>query len=167
MSITIRAVGHVGRRGATRRVPSGATILTEIDEWLPTATSGALRGHTPGARMPDGSLEIALHPAARPIRIEASDLGEVIVTAMTVPVGPGYHTYVASLLERMGDEHGIAWAKLATPPAGSTGRAAPPSSPVPRRMAPVRQPHSIRPGRSARVTVTTPSAATSAGSGRP
>jgi hypothetical protein len=129
LSITIRAVGHVGRRGATRRVPSGATILTEIDEWLPTATSGALRDHTPGARMPDGSLEIALHPAARPIRIEASDAGEVIVTAMTVPVGPGYHTYVASLLERMGDEHGIAWAKLATPPAGSTGRAAAPVEP--------------------------------------
>jgi len=45
---------------------------------------------------------------------------------MTVPVGPGYHTYVASLLERMGDELGIAWAKLATPPAGSAGRASAP-----------------------------------------
>ena len=127
MSITIRAVGHTGRRGATRRVPTAATLLAEIDEWLPGATAGALRGHVLGARTPDGSIEIGLHPAARPIRIEASDLGEVVVTAMTVPVGPGYHTYVASLLERMGDELGITWAKLATPSPGSAGRATAPT----------------------------------------
>ena len=41
---------------------------------------------------------------------------------MTVPVGPGYHTYVASLLDRMGDELGITWAKLATPAPAARGR---------------------------------------------
>ena len=122
MSITIRAVGQAGRRGATRRVPNAAALLGVIDEWLPDATSGALRGHLPGARTPDGALEIVLHPAARPIRVEASDEGQVVVTAMTVPVGPGYHTFVASLLDRMADEHGITWAKLATPPPGAVGR---------------------------------------------
>ena len=124
MSITIRAVGQAGRRGATRRVPNTATLLGDIDEWLPGATSGALRGHVSGARTPDGAIEVALHPAARPIRIEASDEGRVVVTAMTVPVGPGYHTYVASLLDRLGDELGITWAKLATPPPGAPGRVA-------------------------------------------
>ena len=124
MSITIRAVGQAGRRGATRRVPNAATLLGDIDEWLPGATSGALRGHVSGARTPDGAIEVALHPAARPIRIEASDEGRVVVTAMTVPVGPGYHTYVASLLDRLGDELGITWAKLATPPPGAPGRVA-------------------------------------------
>ena len=124
LSITIRAVGQAGRRGATRRIPNAVTLLGAIDDWLPDATAGALRGHVPGARLPDGAIEVALHPAARPIRIEATDLGQVIVTAMTVPVGPGYHTYVASLLDRMGDDLGIPWAKLATPAPGAAGRVA-------------------------------------------
>jgi hypothetical protein len=129
LSITIRAVGQAGRRGATRRVPNAAAMLGSIDDWLPEATAGALHGHVPGARTPDGAIEIVLHPAARPVRIEATDEGRVIVTAMTVPVGPGYHTYVASLLDRMGDELGITWAKLATPPPGTPGRVA--ASPAP------------------------------------
>jgi hypothetical protein len=124
LSITIRAVGQAGRRGATRRVPNASSLLGSIDEWLPDATGGALHGFVPGARTPDGSIEISLHPAARPVRIEATDLGQVVVTAMTVPVGPGYHTYVANLLDRMGDELGIGWAKLATPPPGAPGRVA-------------------------------------------
>ena len=129
MSITIRAVGQAGRRGATRRVPNATTLLGAIDEWLPAATGDALVGHVPGTRLPDGMIGISLHPAARQIRIEAFDTGQVVVTAMTVPVGPGYHTYVASLLDRMGDELGITWAKLATPPPGAAGRvaAAPPA----------------------------------------
>jgi hypothetical protein len=81
-----------------------------------------MHGHVAGERTPDGAIEIVLHPAARPIRIEASDDGRVVVTAMTVPVGPGYHTYVASLLDRLGGELGITWAKLATPPPGVAGR---------------------------------------------
>lgn len=124
MSITIRAVGQAGRRGATRRVPNAATLLGDIDGWLPEATGDALVRHVPGARRADGSIEITLHPAARPILIEATDQGQVVITAMTVPVGPGYHTYVATLLDRLGDEHGITWAKLATPAPGASGRVA-------------------------------------------
>lgn len=124
LSITIQAVGQAGRRGATRRVPNAATLLGAIDEWLPDATSGAIRGHVVGARTADGAIEVGLHPAARPIRFEATDAGRVVATAMTVPVGPGYHTYVASLLDRMGDELGLVWAKLATPAPGAAGRVA-------------------------------------------
>jgi hypothetical protein len=124
LSITIRAVGQAGRRGATRRVPNAVSLLGAVDEWLPGATADALIGHAPGVRTSDGNLEIALHPAARPVRIEATDTGQIIVTAMTVPVGPGYHTFVASLLDRMGDELGITWAKLATPAPGAAGRVA-------------------------------------------
>jgi hypothetical protein len=128
LSITIRAVGQAGRRGATRRVPNAATMLAAVDEWLPDATADALRGHVTGARTGDGALEIQLHPAARPVRIEATDQGTVIVSALTVPVGPGYHTFVASLLERMGDELSIQWAPLATPPSVGAGRVASPAA---------------------------------------
>ena len=126
MSITIRAVGQAARRGATRRVPNGATLLAAIDDWLPGATRDALTDHDPGARTADGAIEFGLHPAARPVRIEATETGQVVASAMTAPVGPGYHTYVASLLDRLGDELGIAWAKLATPPAGAAGRVSAP-----------------------------------------
>ena len=122
MSITIRAVGQAGKRGATRRIPTAATMLGSIDEWLGTATGDALHGHVPRKRLPDGSIELVLHPAARPVRIEATDAGRIVVSAMTVPVGPGYHTYVVNLVDRMGDELGIGWAKLATPPRGVAGR---------------------------------------------
>jgi hypothetical protein len=122
LSITIRAVGQASRRGATRRVPHAGALLGAVDEWLPDATGDALQGHVAGTRTADGALEIVLHPAARPIRIEADDAGQLVVTAMTVPVGPGYHTYVARLLDRLGEELGIAWAKLATPAPGAAGR---------------------------------------------
>ena len=122
MSITIRAVGQAGRRGATRRVPNAATLLAEIDEWLPAAAGDALLGHAPAGRTGSDPIDVRFHPAARPIRFEATDAGGIVVTAMTVPVGPGYHTYVANLLDRLGDEHGITWAKLATPPPGAAGR---------------------------------------------
>jgi hypothetical protein len=124
LSITIRAVGRAGRRGATRRIPSAAAIVAAIEEWLPGASADALRGHVPGVRTGDEAIEIQLHPAARPVRIEATEPGVVIVTAMTVPVGPGYHTFITSLLERMGDEHGIEWAPLATPASVAAGRVA-------------------------------------------
>jgi hypothetical protein len=105
-------------------VPNAAVILAAIDEWLLEASAGALAGHAAGRRTPDGAIEASLHPAARPIRIEANETGRVVASAMTVPVGPGYHTFVATLFDRMGDELGITWAKLATPPPGTAGRVA-------------------------------------------
>ena len=108
MSITIQAVGQASRRGATRRVPHAGVLLTAIDEWL-VANATAVRGHALGARTPDGAIELTLHPAARPVRIEADDAGRVLARAMTIPVGPGYHTYVAGLLRRLGQDVGIAW----------------------------------------------------------
>ncbi len=122
MSITIRAVGRAARRGATRRIPGQAAILAAIDEWLPRATGDAMRGHVPGERTADGAIEVQVHPAARPVRFEATESGGVTVSAMTVPVGPGYHTFIASLLERMGAELSIAWAPLATPASVDAGR---------------------------------------------
>jgi hypothetical protein len=131
LSITIRAVGQPARRGPTRRVPNATTILGEIEEWLTKAAGDSANDLDRGRRPADATFELALHPAARPIRIEATASGHVVVTAMTVPVGPGYHTYVASLLDRMGTELSIAWAKLATPPVGSAGRVGAGAAPAP------------------------------------
>ncbi len=90
-------------------MPHAAALLTSIDEWLVDAAKDTLRGHALGDRTADGALEVSLHPAARPVRFEATDTGGVVVQAMTIPVGPGYHTYVAGLLRRLGPEIGVTW----------------------------------------------------------
>jgi hypothetical protein len=110
VSITIRAVGQASRRGARRRVPNAVDLLAAVDEWLVGTETDTLRGHRAGDRTADGAVEASFHPAARPIRFEATDSGQLTVRAMTIPVGPGYHTYVVGMLRRLGDEVDITWA---------------------------------------------------------
>jgi hypothetical protein len=110
VSITIRAVGRAAKRGARRRVPAPAAIVEEIEAWLPGSSGDSATGLVP-RRVADGALEVDLHPAARPLRIEVRDPGVIVATAMTVPVGPGYHTYVGRLLDRLADDLEIDWAK--------------------------------------------------------
>ena len=132
MSITIHAVGQTARRGATFRVPNAAALLTIVEEWLAEGAVDTMRGHAPGERTAGEAeaFEASFHPAARPVRFEATDTGRLTVEAQTVPVGPGYHTFIASLLRRMGDELDIAW----SPAAGENGAsvAAAPPEPEPR-----------------------------------
>jgi hypothetical protein len=109
LSITIRAVGQAARRGATRRIPNAVALLTIVDEWLAEAADDTVRGHAVGDRAADGALDVSFHPAARPVRFEATDTGQLIAQAQTDPVGPGYHTYIGSLLRRMAEELDIAW----------------------------------------------------------
>ncbi len=118
MSITIRAVGQAAKRGARRRVPTASVLLEEIERWLPDASGDPGIPLAP-RRAAGDAIEVDLHPAARPLRIEVDEAGTVIASALTVPVGPGYHTYVARLLERLGDEVEIDWAKAA--PLGDRG----------------------------------------------
>lgn len=120
MSITIRAVGQAAKRGARRRVPAAAALLEEIQGWLPGASGDPGLSLTPRAAG-EGAIEVDVHPAARPLRIEVRDPGVVVATAMTVPVGPGYHTFVARLLDRLGEDLEIDWAKGA--PAAGGGEA--------------------------------------------
>src|SRR4029077_6443072 len=101
VSITIRAVGQASRRGARRRVPSAVDLLAAVDEWLTGTETDTLRGHHAGERTADGAIEAPFHPAARPVRFEAADTGRLTVTALTIPVGPGYHTYVAGMVKRL------------------------------------------------------------------
>jgi hypothetical protein len=112
VSITIRAVGQAAKRGARRRVPTAAVLLEEIEAWLPEASGDPAIALAP-RRVDGDAIEVDLHPAARPLRIEVTDAGAIVATALTVPVGPGYHTYVARLLERIGEEVEIEWAKTA------------------------------------------------------
>jgi hypothetical protein len=54
-------------------------------------------------------LKASLHPAASEIEFTTTDTARVTAAALTAEVGPGYHTYVASLLRRLGTDLSIAW----------------------------------------------------------
>ncbi|MEA2546270.1 MAG: hypothetical protein QOI09_1543 [Chloroflexota bacterium] len=119
MPITIRAVGQASKRRMIPRLPSPERLLAEVDAWLATATADTLRGRS-GEDLPSGATttEMQLHPAARNVRIEAAEGGRLTVTAITSPVGPGYHTYVSGLLRRMGEELEIEWLPAGAPEDG-------------------------------------------------
>ena len=48
------------------------------------------------------SSSASIRPRA-PSASRPTDTGRVLARAMTIPVGPGYHTYVVGLLRRLGD----------------------------------------------------------------
>jgi hypothetical protein len=55
-------------------------------------------------------LRISLHPAAPDLVLTADDTGRVTASAVTSPVGPGYHTFAVGLLRQLGEQIDIAWA---------------------------------------------------------
>ncbi len=111
MTVTIRAVGQASKRGVIPRLPSEERLVADIGEWLSSSSSDTLRGQ-PHETAGDGSaaLEFQLHPAASHIRIAVAEGGTVTVAAATSPIGPGYHTYVAGVIRRLGEDLGIVWA---------------------------------------------------------
>ena len=55
-----------------------------------------------------GTLRIALHPAASDIVFEVSQ-GYVVMAAETFQAGPGYHAFIAGLVDYLSQQHGWAW----------------------------------------------------------
>ena len=104
--LALHATGQAPRRRLMPRVtPTGSS---------PTSRRGSgpeypevVRGTA--TRTIDGSvreLAVGLHPAATPVVVSVDEDGEVGVRAAFAPVGPGYHTFVGRLVQRIGAEHG-------------------------------------------------------------
>jgi hypothetical protein len=110
LSIGIRLVGQASKRGGYRRVPTPAALVDGIEAWLREDARDML---VTIRRLPgDGgraALRMRLHPAAGEVEIAAAEGGRVSAVGATAEVGPGYHTYLAHLLRRLGTEHGISW----------------------------------------------------------
>jgi hypothetical protein len=86
-------------------------LLAEVDSWLAVAAADTLRDRPRHGPVADATAAAhQLHPAAGDVRLEATDGGGLTVIAATSPVGPGYHTYLCGLLDRMGEDLDIAWA---------------------------------------------------------
>jgi hypothetical protein len=110
--------GEAAKRGIVPRLPSGQQLMDDADTWLTAEVHDLVRsvrldrnGHEAA------SLFVDLHPAAFPLRLHASGEGAVDALAVTSAVGPGYHTYLHRLIQRIGTAMDIIW----TTPDGGAG----------------------------------------------
>lgn len=108
--LTLTVTGRASKRGLIPRQPPADRLIAGIETWLrleypDIVRSSRTRTSSTGAR----ELLVGLHPAAEELSITASDEGDVTVSALLAPVGPGYQTFVARLAQRIGLEHEINW----------------------------------------------------------
>ena len=110
MGLAIRISGQAAKRGLIKRHPSGERLLSDAEAWIRAEHADTVRSLRCGLT-PTGEAELVadLHPAADPMILTASDGGAVGASADTSAVGPGYHTFVGRLLERLGSDVGIEW----------------------------------------------------------
>ena len=120
MGLTIRAVGQAAKRGLTHRAPAPDHLVADVQRWI-TAEYGAFVRSARRDRTAAGEAELLLdlHPAADTVSLIFGEPGRVLAHADTSPVGPGYHTFVARLLERLGAELEIAWSGDGVPAAAA------------------------------------------------
>ncbi len=123
MGLTIRVVGQASKRGIIPRLAAPDRLLAEAQAWIGTEYDHVVRAMRL-ERTAEGGTELLLdlHPAADTVSITADGTGRVVAAADTSPVGPGYHTFVARMLERLGDELGVTWSRDGQQ-AGSAGLA--------------------------------------------
>jgi hypothetical protein len=110
LSIGIRLLGQASKRGRYRRLPTPAALVDDIEAWLREDAKEMLvalrRLPTDGDR---AAVRLRLHPAAGEVEVAVAEGGSVSAVGATAEVGPGYHTYLAHHLRRLGAENGITW----------------------------------------------------------
>ncbi len=111
MPLAVQVVGNASKRGLIPRTPTADRLITDIEAWLSVDYSDVIRS-TSRTELDTGgiALHLDLHPAASAAVLSATDAGTLTLTAETSPVGPGYHTFVSRLAQRLGADQSIEWA---------------------------------------------------------
>lgn len=128
MDLAIALVGQASKRGLIPRVPVPGAFLEEAEAWIRGEHAELLRSAVvtvaagSDERRGPSELRLSLHPAARDVVLVVEERGGVTARAVTTAVGPGYHTFVGRLFERLGEELGIAWQRPGSGSAQSPGR---------------------------------------------
>ena len=130
MPLAIQVMGQAAKRGLIPRVPPADRLLDDIETWLGAEYPDIVRS-TRRQELPSGGAElrVGLHPAADDAIFSVTDAGEVTLYAVTAAVGPGYHTFVSRMAQRLGSDVSIAWSDgpPAAPVEGSVSLVATPS----------------------------------------
>jgi hypothetical protein len=117
--LAVHLVGRASKRGLIPRLPTGERLLADAAAWLVAEYPDIVRS-TRRYAMPSGEagLSLTAHPAAPDVIVSADDLGQVALSANTSVAGPGYHTFVGRLVERLGSDLDIAWSPADADAAG-------------------------------------------------
>jgi hypothetical protein len=118
VDLGLYVMGEAGKRGLVARLPSGERLMGEAGDWLTREVHDTVRSVRVDRNGGDAaSLFVDLHPAALPMRLHASNGGAVDAMAVTSAAGPGYHTYLQRLIQRIGTATEVTW----TTPEGAAG----------------------------------------------
>jgi hypothetical protein len=110
LAVAIRVTGQASRRGLIPRIPAPEKLVTGARDWINAEYGQFVRSArvvTQEAGCPE--LRLDLHPAAEPVTLVADEEGRINVSADTSGAGPGYHTFVGRVLERLGEDLGVTW----------------------------------------------------------
>jgi hypothetical protein len=120
LTVGLRLVGVAGKRGVIPRLPTADDLMDGIERQLRDECADAIVSLYRAPASDDARrLRVRLHPAAREVEFTTGEPARVSVAATTVDVGPGYHTYLAQLVRRIGTEQSITW----DPPSPELGTA--------------------------------------------
>ncbi len=121
MGLTLRVVGQAARRGLIPRLPAPDLLLSDAAAWIAAEYAGTVRSSRVDSSASGAELVLDVHPAAEPVSITVDTEGRAIASADTSSVGPGYHTFVGRLLERLEEGHRIDWSREPAPrPVGAS-----------------------------------------------
>jgi hypothetical protein len=131
LPLVIQVTGQAAKRGLIPRVPPADRLLDDIGAWLAAEYADIVRSSR-RQELPTGvaELRVGLHPAADDATFTVTDAGEVTLSAATAAAGPGYHTFVGRMAQRLGSDVSIAW-NDDPPPAPVEGSAALVATPSP------------------------------------
>jgi hypothetical protein len=111
VGLTIRVAGQAAKRGLIPRLPEPESLLRDASEWITSEYPAIVRSARVDATEQGAELLLDLHPAADPVSISADPEGRIVASADTSSIGPGYHTFVGRLLERLEVERGLVWTR--------------------------------------------------------
>jgi hypothetical protein len=115
LGLTIRVAGQAAKRGLIPRLPEPEPLLQDVARFITGEYSAIVRSTRVDATERGAELQLDLHPAADPVSITADTEGKIVASADTSSVGPGYHTFVVRLLERLEEERIVVWAREPAP----------------------------------------------------
>ena len=120
VTLSIEAEGQAAKRGMIPRLPAPDKLLADARTWLEAEYAGTVRSAKADGDGAAATLRLELHPAAGPVTLTTDAEGRVTVAGGTAGAGPGYHTLLARLIERLGDEISVVWTVPAAPGATVT-----------------------------------------------
>lgn len=107
--------GQAARRGLIPRLPPPDRLVADMQAWVEREYGPVIRSARVTSRGPCTELRLDLHPAAEAMTIDVDEAGSVTAVADTTNVGPGYHTFVCRILERLGHELEVTWTREPDP----------------------------------------------------